>query len=288
VTYGAQHLVAALGLHLPVAIMGRGKWRVAGVAGSAATIVGLLATGARGPWLAAVALAVLVLVVAIIRIPDSRRRARFALGASAISIIAAALLWTFAGREIASRFEQARDEISRAVEHRDFQKADGSRVGDDSSRVAMVGWALEAIREHPVLGVGTGGYTRYVQDTKQADGAVYEDFVRRWHGHCHNAILHEWATTGLVGLLIMLLFWGVAVRGAFSSLTWASLGTYAAGPAFALVGYLMLAPFEAIQANGTTGKLLFALMAICPAWYPNSPSEARAQARAPESTDNLP
>lgn len=269
VTYGAQHLVAAFGLHFPVAVMGRGKWRVVGAAGTLATTVGLIATGARGSWIAAVLLAVVVLIVAIVRIQDRRRRAVFAGGAVAASLVAAAAVWFLAGIQVQSRFAQAADEISRAIEHRDFEKADGSRVGDDSSRVAMLGWSIEAIREHPILGVGTGGYYEYVKDTKRADGAVYDDFVRRGHGHGHNALLHEWATTGLVGLVITLVAAFVALWSAFAALSRETLATYAAGPAFALLGYLMLWPFEAIEANSSTSKMMFALIAICPAWVPS-------------------
>lgn len=277
ITYGGEHLVAALGLHLPSAIMGRGKWRIVGIAGSAITIAGLLATGARGPWIAAFALTIIVVVVAIVRVGEPRKRARLALAAVVATSILAAVLWLVSGDQIKARFAQARDEIARAVQHRDFNRADGSRVGDDSARVAMLGWAIDAIREHPILGVGTGGYSQYVKETKQADGAVYDDVVGRGHGHCHNALLHEWATTGLVGMLLALMAAFVAVWSAFTPLTRESLGTYAAGPAFALVGFLMLWPFDGIHANATTAKVLFALVALCPAWYPNSPSEARAR-----------
>lgn len=289
VTYGAQHLVAALGLHLPVAMMGRGKWRLVGIAGTLVTIAGLLATGARGSWIAAVLLGIVVLVVAIVRERDARKRTRLAAGSLACAVALGGIAWVSVGPLIKARFAQARDEITRAIEHRDFSKADGSRVGDDSARVAMLVWAVEAIKEHPILGTGTGGYYDYVKQNKQADGAVYEDVVKRGHGHCHNALLHEWATTGLIGLLITLGATFVALWSAFASQTRESLGTYAAGPAFALVGYLMLWPFDAIEANATTAKVLFALIALCPAWYPGAPravasTEARAQAQASEAS----
>ena len=52
------------------------------------------------------------------------------------------------------------------------------------------------------------------------------------------------------------------------TLTREALGTYAAGPAFALLGMLFLVPFDAIQANATTGKVLLGLVALCPGWVP--------------------
>jgi O-antigen ligase len=281
---GAQHLVAALGFNLPVALMGKGKWRAFGVVASLASIAGLIATGSRGSWIAACFLVVVIFTMAIAVIPDRRRRLRFAGGALAASACVAAVLWITAGAAIRSRFGQAVDEVSRAVEHRDFQRADGSRVGDDSARVAMLVWAVEAIREKPLLGVGTGNFLHYVETTQQADGKVYKDFVQRRVKHCHNAVLHVWATLGAVGLTIALVVVFIVLWGAFAPLTRESLGTYAAGPAFALVGVLAHWPFDAIIANATTAKLLFALIALCPAWYPRSLKEARAHARATEGS----
>ena len=283
---GAQHLVAALGFNLPVALMGKGKWRAFGLTASLASIAGLIATGSRGSWIAAVVLILLIFAVAIARIPDRKRRVRFASGALGALVCAAVVLWFTAGSAIRSRFAQAVDEISRAVEHSDFQRADGSRVGDDSARVAMLGWAFEAIRENPVLGVGTGNFLHYVETTKQADGDVYHEFVQRRMKHCHNAVLQVWATTGVIGLAIGLVVVFVVLWSAFGPLTRESLGTYAAGPAFALVGVLAHCPFDAIIASATTAKLLFALIALCPAWYPKTLAEARERSRA--SDVNLP
>lgn len=280
IVVGSEHLVAALGLHLPVVLMGKGKWRVFGVIATIVTIAGLVATGARGAWIAAVLLALVVCVVAVVRAAEPRTRWRLAGSASLVVLITASLLWIFAGERIKARVSQAIDEIPRAFSSHDFTSAKGSGVGDDSARVAMALWAIEAIKAHPIVGVGTGGYAPYVREHMKSEGPAYDDFVARNHQHCHNALLQEWATKGIVGLVLLLAFIFVVLWSAFTPLTRETLGTYAAGPAFALVGLCLLWPFDAMQSNSSTIKIFLALVALCPAWYPKSLSEARAQARA--------
>jgi len=276
IVVGSEHLVAALGLHLPVALMGKGKWRLFAIAATVISIAGLVATGARGAWLAAVGLALIVCIVAVVRANDPRTKWRLTGGISLGAIAAAAGIWFFAADRLQSRLSQALDEIPRAYSSHDFTSTDGSRVGDDSARVAMALWAIDAIKAHPIVGVGTGGYAPYVRDHMNNEGPAYEDFVARNHQHCHNAILQEWATKGIVGLLLLLAFVFVVLWSACTTLSRESLGTYAAGPAFALVGLCLLWPFDAMQSNSSTIKIFLALVALCPAWYPKSLSEARA------------
>lgn len=285
IVVGSEHLVAALGLHLPVALMGKRKWRVFAIAATVISIAGLVATGARGAWIAAIVLALIICVVAVWRAKEPRTRWRIAGGVSIIALISASTLWVFAGERIKARVSQAFDEIPRAYSSHDFTSTDGSRVGDDSARVAMALWAIDAIKAHPIVGVGTGGYAPYVRDHMNNEGPAYEDFVARNHQHCHNAILQEWATKGIVGLVILLALIFVVLWSAFTPLTRETLGTYAAGPAFALVGLCLLWPFDAMQSNSSTIKIFLALVALCPAWYPLSLSEARAQARAPQGSN---
>lgn len=280
IVVGSEHLVAALGLHLPVALMGNGKWRAFAIVASIISIAGLVAMGARGAWAAAVLLSLLVVVVAIMRETEPRTRWKLAGVASLAATVLAAGLWIFAADRIEARVSQALDEIPRAYANRDFTSTTGSGVGDDSARVAMAFWAIEAIKDHPIIGVGTGGYAAYVREHRLSDALAYEDSSTRVHQHCHNAILQEWATKGVIGLTLLLIFVFVVLWSAFTPLSRQALGTYAAGPAFALVGLCMLWPFDAMQSNSSTIKLFLALVAICPAWYPKSLSEARAQAPA--------
>lgn len=256
--YGGELMVAALGLHLPAAAMGRGATRGVGIAGSAVTLAGMLATGTRAAWFAAVMLGVCVLVVAW-RAGAGRGRIIVA-GVLAFAVVGGGA-WMVAGESIAARVAQARREIGAAiVEHR--------YEGDDATRLAMARWALDAIAERPIVGMGAGGYSGYVREMKASDGRAYEEFVRAGHGHCHNAVLQAWACGGLIGLGLTGLVLVVVGASAVRTLTREALGTYAAGPAFALLGMLFLVPFDAIQANATTGKVLLGLVALCPGWVP--------------------
>jgi hypothetical protein len=62
----------------------------------------------------------------------------------------------------------------------------------------------------------------------------------------------------------------VALRGAFSQLgprgPTSGLGSYAAGPGFAIIGLLMVGMFDPVQLNAQTGALLATLFALslCP------------------------
>lgn len=280
IVVGSEHLVAALGLHLPVALMGKGKWRLFAIAATIVSLAGLVATGARGAWAAALVLSLVVVAVAIMRETQPRARLKLAGAASLAAAILGAGLWFFAGDRITARVSQAWDEIPRAYSNRDFTSTTGAGVGDDSARVAMILWAVDAVRDRPIVGIGTGGFAAYVREHRLADELAYPDASARVHQHCHNAILQEWATKGLIGLVLLLAFVFVVLWSAFTPLSRETLGTYAAGPAFALVGLCMLWPFESMQSNSSTIKLFLALVAICPAWYPKSLSEARAQARA--------
>src|ERR1051326_7195900 len=64
---GGSILVAALGLHLPAALMGRGRWRWIGVGGVVVTLLGIGATGTRGAWIAAACLCELAISISILR-----------------------------------------------------------------------------------------------------------------------------------------------------------------------------------------------------------------------------
>lgn len=257
--YGGELMVAALGLHLPAAAMGRGAARGVAIAGVLVTLAGMLATGTRAAWFAAVMLGVCVLVVAASR--AGARRGRIVLAGLVVFAAVGAGAWLVAGESIAARVSQARREIGAAiVEHR--------YEGDDATRLAMARWAMDAIAERPILGMGAGGYSGYVRETKRGEGRAYEEFVRAGHGHCHNAVLQAWACGGLVGLGLTALVLVVVAGSCVRTLTRETLGMYAAGPAFALLGMLFLVPFDAIQANATTGKVLLGLVALCPAWLP--------------------
>src|ERR1043165_6589414 len=101
---GGSMLTAALGLHLPAAVMGIGRTRWLGLAGSVVTLAGIFATGTRGAWIASGLLILIVLTVGVVRSIRSSQRGeskgrpgvRIALLAGAAAA-ALAVTWFVAG-----------------------------------------------------------------------------------------------------------------------------------------------------------------------------------------------
>jgi hypothetical protein len=147
---GGSMLVAALGLHLPVAIMGVGRPRLIGLICSAITIAGLIATGSRGAWIAAAMLIAIVLVIALVRAARTGDRLslkRFAIGGAVLlAVLAVTLL--FARGPITRRIEEGRREVIRAIESRDYSTFTGARI-------LMLKTACDEVRAHPIRGVDT-------------------------------------------------------------------------------------------------------------------------------------
>lgn len=266
---GGSMLVGALGLHLPAALMGVGRTRVLGLAGSVVTLLGIVATGTRGAWLAGAGLIGIVAVVALIR-----ARARIS-GRSGVTFVGAMLVvvvgaWLAVGPSIARRAGAGWHEVARAVEQKEF-------TSDTGARLIMGWWAMRAFAEHPVAGVGAGGYRRWVIGHLERRGIDPAD--RSVHDHAHNAALHVGATTGVVGLALAGLLGATALVGAFRGPSGGGgerLGTYAAGPGFALIGLLLVSAFDTIHVNAQTGALLCALLALCLAPRPRPLGEREA------------
>jgi len=264
---GGEILIAALGLHLPAALMGptgtkrERVLRVIATAGCIVTLLGIFASGTRGAWVGALGLIAIGCVVAVVRLPDWRSRGR-ALGLVAgVVVIAGAVAGVLIGDSLVRRFESARAEVARAMAD-DYDS-------DNGARVMMARWAAEAFAQHPVIGNGAGSFRTFVREDvgrEGSEGAARERFLRENHGHSHNAVLEVGATTGLVGLALALVVIATALYGAFATLLPGELGGYAAGPGFALIGLLLLTPFDALQSNSRTGAVLAVLLALCPAW----------------------
>lgn len=258
-------LSAALGLHLPAAIMGTGRTRILGVAGSAITLIAILATGTRGGWLAAIALIALTLLIAII---IHRRRTALLVVIAVLAL--ASLIAGFTLRtQITRRINEARTEITQALSGENYTSPTGARI-------AMAGWAVEAFISHPIGGVGAGGYQDWVINHLQ--NADIDLAQRSVHDHAHNTFLHIAATSGLVGLLIAAIFIISALWNAFSGLTRLALGTYAAAPGFALLGLLFVSAFDVVHINSQSAAILAVLLAVTPTFVPLTCLQVNARA----------
>jgi O-antigen ligase len=248
---GGSLLTAALGLHLPAAMWGRGAWSVLGFAGAGATVLGLIATGTRGAWIASAGLVAVALIVGAWRVRPRRLLVKPLLGISAMALLSALLAWAAFGEEIRERFDAGRREVVAAIERKEFRS-------DTGARLLMAWWAVEAIESHPVTGVGLGGFEAWSRAHVEAQGI--DPATRRFHGHAHNALLHAGATLGVPGLLLAAAFALLAIRGAAVRQAGDGPPGYADGPCFALVGLLLVSAFDTIQVNSHTAALLGVLM----------------------------
>lgn len=276
VVNAGELLVAALGLHLPAAFMGRGRIRVFAALASGVTLLGIFASGTRAAWLAAAVLVLIVLCVALWRLP-ARRRAAVLAATGAGGGVLALVLWLAAGDFIAKRIGEARAEAARAVEQHDYNS-------DNGLRIIMGEWALRAFRENPIIGIGVGGYPAWVREHHAADEQpAYERFEAGRHTHCHNTLLQVACTAGVVGLVIGLplvlcsLYWG------FAGIAPGRLGTYDAGPAFAFLGLLLITHFDAVYVSPPIAAVLLTLMGLNQAWRPREEIAEAAETERGES-----
>lgn len=258
----ASLLTAALGLHLPAALMGAGRERIVAVAGSALTAAAILATGTRGAWIAAGALLLCAGAFAAARLlhAPSARRAFIVPIVIAASIVAA---WLVIGPSIESRFEKGVQEIRESL-------ASGNTRTDTGKRIDMARLALDAFRAHPIIGVGAGGYKEWSYRRLREQGV--DTTERDIRAHAHSTPLHLAATLGLVGLaiagaLLAVVLGPEAVRIARTP----GPLTYESGPPFALLGLILAGAFDAIYINAQTSALLAVLITLC---LPRRPGNA--------------
>lgn len=261
-------LVAALGLHIPAALLSGAAWsraRVFAAVATVVTIIGIAATGTRGGWIAAALLLCVAAIVAITRIPSRRARFTFSIAAPLALVVAALLTFAALRSTFYVRWNDARNEILRMTQRGEYDTNTGLRI-------RMAAWAWNAFCDHPLTGVGVGGFRSYVLNRKNAatdnERKTIELFEREGHEHCHNAPLQLLATTGVPGFLLMTSGAVTALCAGFRLLQPGERGTYAEGPPWALLGMLLISPFDVIYISAQPAALLFMLMALCPGWRP--------------------
>ncbi len=261
---GGSMLTAALGLHLPAAAMGRGRMRVLGAAGAIVTLIAILATGTRGAMLASAGLVALVGAVAAVRMVRAgglrRRGVLVSVVIGALAVVGAGVVM---GPRVARRFDAAWGDLERAIEHKDFFTDTGGRL--------LMGWkGIEATGEHPLIGVGVGGYKRWCHADLERQGIDPAD--RNIHAHAHNAYIHVASSFGLPALAAVLAVLLSALAGGLSAgidvrrpreRGRINIGSYDAGPACAIVGLMLVGMFDPIITNVQTCALLCALMGLC-------------------------
>ena len=251
---GGTMLTGVLGLHLPAALMGRGRTQLLGAAGALVTLLAILATGSRGPWLAGAALVGIGVVVAACAIRPRARRWRVLGVGAAGAVVLGVVAWLTVGDLMVRRVERATGEIRTALRDKQFNT-------DTGARLLMWWWAVEATAEHPIRGVGVGGYHEWVVAHLEAQDI--DPATRPIHQHAHATGLHILATTGVVGLGLGVLVLAVVLRGGIAGLDRASLGTYEAGPVFGILGLMLAGLFDPVHINAQTAALFLTLVALC-------------------------
>ncbi len=246
---GGSVLVAALGLHLPAAIMGSGKGRVIGLAGSVVTIGAILATGTRGAWIAG---ALLVLCAVVIAWKVNRLRARTLLIGGVAVLSGVIVMGAIKGDAIAERVSNAQEEITLAME--------GQYNTSTGARISMGTQAIKIGAQHPIGGLGAGGFRSWMQEhtDKRVDDQA--------HAHC--SALRLFSEQGIPGVLLGLLLAAVILTNAWRSVPSDQRGTYLMGPFFGVLGLVLVSAFDSILLNVNTAAILGALAMLSPAYYP--------------------
>ncbi|MBK7403528.1 MAG: O-antigen ligase family protein [Phycisphaerales bacterium] len=246
---GGSLLTTILGLHLPPALWGRGGWRIAGLAGAGVTLLGVLATGSRGAWLASFGLIAVALLIAAWR--ERGRLLKPALALAIVVSLGAAIAWLTIGDQLRARFEAGRAEVAGAIERKEF-------TSDTGARLLLNWWAIQATAEHPIHGIGLGGFEAWARQHVIDQGI--DPAARNFHAHAHNALLQAGATLGVPGLILASAFVVLAIRGSAVRQPGDGPPGYADGPCLALVGLLLVSTFDSVQVNSHTAALLCALL----------------------------
>lgn len=247
----------AVGLFLPGALAGAGRARVVGVTGLALSLVGLLATGTRGAWLAAV-LFLLVAVPCVLRRADRpvRRRALVFAAGAAVALVGAGIVFR-AG--VLLRVEQARTELAAAI--------GGDLDSPTGARIAVMIESLEAGGSHLLGGLGAGAIS-----TMMGDG-FGPDHAGAGMDHAHSTPAHLLASGGLPALALGgLLFFVMLRNGVRAAPTIHGSPDPARalerGLPYALAALGCAGLFDAVLINTQTCALIGALAALSPGYAP--------------------
>ncbi|CAG1002394.1 hypothetical protein PHYC_02991 [Phycisphaerales bacterium] len=255
--------VGALGLHLPAAMLFRGRAAWLARAGILATWLGIFATGTRGAMLSGAALCALALGHAFLvhrRSADARARRRLLRWSAATVTLGAALIIavSFTDMPPGPRIREGVREVQRVFTQRDVSTFTGARF-------PFAIWAWELYTSHPIRGVGAGGYEESVRRMLAERGET----PRTPHipPQAHNLYLHAAATLGSVGLLLALGITVVALRGGFKRPVgpdaFQAPGPWDLGPGWALIGMLLTTAFDVTYVNSQPSALLAILFTMC-------------------------
>ncbi len=275
---GGLLVAAAFAAHLawPIAER-RGRAAVWHVGGAALASIGLLFMVNRGGMVAAVIAPGVVMVAALVLLPRARATVLLVATALTFGLSIALLLDDVAFNGAVT--SPVRDRVQRGVDDLSGARQFGKRPLIKRAvtyRLEVWKATLESIRTRPWAGTGLGGlwhafdaHPEFTSNDRTVEGYVPVDSD---HKHAHNSWLFIPATTGLVGLALMLATLGSGLL--------AEARRFAARPE-ALVGFGIVVVwmvgniFDSLILSGSTSQLL--ILGLLAAWLPRGSSDARAQ-----------
>lgn len=172
-------------------------WSLLLLSGFAAGLLAALWSGSRGAWLGLpVALAMLYVVY------RPWLNTRLVLSGTALLGVMLALVIAMPQTSVQQRLAKAIEDVRLYAQDTTIRTSNGGRfeMWKASLRIGL---------EHPIFGVGETGYVEHVRE--QAKTGQVAAYVVRFR-HAHNEFLDVFAKRGLVGVVSLLLLYGVPLR----------------------------------------------------------------------------
>ncbi|MFK7884499.1 MAG: O-antigen ligase family protein [Phycisphaerales bacterium] len=256
---GGTIQVGAVGLFLGPALVASGRVRWFGVAGLALSLSGLLASGTRGAWIAAVALLLIAVPVLLWKGgPSVRRSAGVAI--VCVCVGGGAAGYVFRGG-ISLRIDQAVQEIQ-AAQTGEYASATGARI-------AVMRMAFDEGFAHPFGGVGAGSVLPLAIERFGDDEPAFH------LAHAHSTPAHLFVTGGVPAVLLGGWLFVVLLRNAWKSAFMHSRVGLESGLPFAVLGLVLASVFDVVLINMQVAALLAALAAVSPAYIPVECGQAK-------------
>lgn len=231
----------AMMLYLSAVVSARTGWRWLAIAGFFAAALGLIATGSRGPWIAAAITLPVALIILAIRRPFARQSLLYMTGALVLALL---ITWPFVKAVVNIRVEKALAEVERIRE--------GDYSGDVGYRLASWQAAWELFLDKPILGQGTGGYGSLAIHTSHGEQL-------KQGTHAHSIMMQTLATTGVLGMFLLATFWGLMLWRAWRI---PSNHVFADGVLYALIAWFACALFDDPHMSGQMFGVFATLAAL--------------------------
>lgn len=135
---------------------------------------------------------------------------------------------------------------------------DTSQMGSNAERLKIWGATIEMIRDHPLLGVGSGGYR-----------TAFEAYRERWglnsRSHAHSNFLQQMAEHGLLGLVAFTALWFVILKAAWQG--WRSdlsppYQGWLVGSTMAVMAFLTAGLFEANFGDSEVAMMMWFMVGL--------------------------